>query len=367
MVWGATFVAVLVSSLAASVLVFCAIGLSEGAIPSRRLAKMLGADLVVALTNSSVALSGATIVAHDLRAAWLLVPPAAVLLLAYRAYVSERAKHQSLEFLYGVTRSLSRGRDLEPELLDLLQPHARELPRADGRDRAAARPGRTSAPCARRSARTGARRRWSRISPVAAAALRATVESEHAVRVQPRSLRARACALPGRARHRRGADRAGARRDAARGRDGARRPVRRDDVVHRRGPAAVRGARHARGPVARARPARARGAERPAHRARQPHAVPAPRARSRWRAAGAAWRPCCSSTSTTSRRSTTAPAMGRATQCWSPPPAGSSSACGRATSPRAWAATSSRCCWRTSTTITASRSPAASSICWPSR
>ncbi len=121
LVWGATFAAVFAASLTGAVLVFCAIGLSEGSIPSKRLAGMLGADLLVALTNTSVALSGATIVAHDLRAAWLLIPPAALLLVAYRAYVSERAKHQSLEFLYGVTRTLSRGGDLEAELLDLLR------------------------------------------------------------------------------------------------------------------------------------------------------------------------------------------------------------------------------------------------------
>ncbi len=121
-VWGATFVAVFVSALTGAVLVFCAIGLSEGSIPSRKLAGMLGADLLVALTNTSVALSGATIVAQDLRAGWLLIPPAAVLLLAYRAWVSERAKHQSLEFLYGVTRSLTQGGgELEGELLDLLR------------------------------------------------------------------------------------------------------------------------------------------------------------------------------------------------------------------------------------------------------
>jgi hypothetical protein len=95
-VWGATFVAVFAASLTGAVLVFCAIGLSEGSIPSRRLAGMLGADLLVALTNTSVALSGATIVANDLRASWLLIPPAAILLLAYRAWVSERAKHQGL-------------------------------------------------------------------------------------------------------------------------------------------------------------------------------------------------------------------------------------------------------------------------------
>ncbi len=121
MVWLATVLAVFAASLTGAVLVFCAIGLSEGSIRSRKLAGMLGADLLVAVTNTSVALSGATIVAHDLRASWLLIPPAAILLLAYRAWVSERAKHQSLEFLYGVTRRLSRGGELEAELLDLLR------------------------------------------------------------------------------------------------------------------------------------------------------------------------------------------------------------------------------------------------------
>ena len=120
-VWAATLVAVFVSSLAAAVLVFCAIGLYEGGIPSRRLAGMMGVDLGVSLTNACVALAGATIVANDLMAAWLLVPPATMLLIAYRAYSSEQAKHRSLEFLYGVTRSLSNGNDLEPELLDLMR------------------------------------------------------------------------------------------------------------------------------------------------------------------------------------------------------------------------------------------------------
>ena len=120
-VWSATFAAVFAASLMASVLVFCAIALMEGGIAPRRLAGMLGADLVVAMTNTSVALAGATVVAHDVRAAWLMVPPAVILLIAYRAYLSERAKHRSLEFLYGVTRSLSRGHDVEAELLDLLR------------------------------------------------------------------------------------------------------------------------------------------------------------------------------------------------------------------------------------------------------
>jgi diguanylate cyclase (GGDEF)-like protein len=181
-VWGATFVAVLAASATAAVLVFCAIGLSEGSIPSRKLAGMLGADLLVALTNTSVALAGATVVAHDLTAGWLLIPPATVLLLAYRAWVSERAKHQSLEFLYGVTRSLSRGGELEAELLDLLRRtrasfrvEAAELVLLPGADVGALRTAR---------GRGGVEEAMVPVAHAAAAALRAAVEHAGAVRVE---------------------------------------------------------------------------------------------------------------------------------------------------------------------------------------
>ena len=152
-VWARDFAAVFACSLTGAVLVFCAIGLSEGGIPSRGRG-MLGADLVVALTNTSVALSGATVVAEDLRAGWLLIRRPACCWLAYRAYVSERAKHQSLEFLYGVTRSLSRGRELEPSCSTCCAGRARAS--ACGRPSSCCSP--PTAGCARRAGRTGVRR-----------------------------------------------------------------------------------------------------------------------------------------------------------------------------------------------------------------
>lgn len=182
-VWGAAFAAVLASSFTAAVLVFCAIGMSEGSIASRRLAGMLGADLLVALTNTSVALSVATVVAEDVRAGWLLVPPATILLLAYRAYVSERAKHRSLEFLYGVARSLSRGRGLEPELLDLLR-----RTRTSFRVRVAELvllPGEPGVGALRTAlGRDGREEAMVDMAHGPAAALRAAVEDEHAVLVE---------------------------------------------------------------------------------------------------------------------------------------------------------------------------------------
>ncbi len=120
-VWTATFLAIAASSIVVAGLVLAAIALAEGLMPSIQVLRMLGADLVVSLTNTSVGLAGATLIAQDWHAGWLILPPAAVLILAYRAYLSEHTKHQSLEFLYGVARSLSRAPDVESALVDLLE------------------------------------------------------------------------------------------------------------------------------------------------------------------------------------------------------------------------------------------------------
>ena len=120
-VWTATFVAIAAGSLVAAGLVLAVIALAEGSIPSIDTLRMFGADLVVSLTNTSIGLAGATLIAQDWHAGWLIIPPAAVLILAYRAYLSEHTKHQSLEFLYGVARSLSRAPDIESALVDLLE------------------------------------------------------------------------------------------------------------------------------------------------------------------------------------------------------------------------------------------------------
>ncbi len=119
-IWTATFVAVGAGSLVGAGLVLAVISLAEDALPSRETLRMFGADLVVALTNTSIGLAGATLIAQDWHAGWLILPPAAVLMLAYRAYLSEHTKHRSLEFLYGVARSLTRAPDIESALVDLL-------------------------------------------------------------------------------------------------------------------------------------------------------------------------------------------------------------------------------------------------------
>jgi diguanylate cyclase (GGDEF)-like protein len=119
-IWTATFVAVAAGSLVGAGLTLAVISLAEDALPSMETLRMFGADLVVSLTNTSIGLAGATLIAQDWHAGWLILPPAAVLMLAYRAYLSEHTKHRSLEFLYGVARSLTRAPDIESALVDLL-------------------------------------------------------------------------------------------------------------------------------------------------------------------------------------------------------------------------------------------------------
>jgi diguanylate cyclase (GGDEF)-like protein len=119
--WTATFAAVGVGSVVGACLVLFVIVLAEGSLPSLELLRMLGADLVVSLTNTSIGLVGATLVVQDWQTGWLILPPAVVLILAYRAYLSTHTKHESLDFLYGVARSLTRAPDIESAMVELLE------------------------------------------------------------------------------------------------------------------------------------------------------------------------------------------------------------------------------------------------------
>ncbi len=178
--WFATFAAVTVSALSGATLVFAAITLAEGVIPSRRLALMMGVDLLVSLTNTSVGLAGATLVAQDSRAGWLLIAPACILLLAYRAYLSERTRHESLDFLYGVARSLSRAPDIETALADLLA-RTRDSFRVEVAEIVLFSDGETPL---RTALGTAGEERMQPIEPSLAAALRACVPGEQAALVR---------------------------------------------------------------------------------------------------------------------------------------------------------------------------------------
>ena len=108
-------------------------------------------DLTVTTTNASLGLAGAVIVAYDVRALPLLVVPLVTVFLAYRAYATERQRHESLEFLYETTRTLSRSPEIVVALEGLLARSRRGVPRRDRRDRPVPAP-RATRRCAPRSA-----------------------------------------------------------------------------------------------------------------------------------------------------------------------------------------------------------------------
>jgi len=117
--WAAGLAAVLLVSLLGLLLIEAVIALSQ-----RRLRPDLGRviplGLIAAAANTSVGLAAAVILSTQPAAAWMLLVPAAVLLLAYRAYLSEQQKRHSIEFLYGASEVLGRAGHVEEAVPALL-------------------------------------------------------------------------------------------------------------------------------------------------------------------------------------------------------------------------------------------------------
>jgi diguanylate cyclase (GGDEF)-like protein len=118
--WVGVMLATQTSALLGVLLISVVISLSEGLIKLKTFGHMLMMDLVVTVTNTSLALAGAVIVYNDARAIPLLGIPVATVFLAYRAYLLERQRHERLEFLYEATRTLSRSPEIVLALESLL-------------------------------------------------------------------------------------------------------------------------------------------------------------------------------------------------------------------------------------------------------
>ena len=71
-------------------------------------------------TNTSLALLAATTLWKNPSAAWLLLIPTVILILAYRAYSNEREKHNSIEFLYESTRQAQGSLEVDASIESLL-------------------------------------------------------------------------------------------------------------------------------------------------------------------------------------------------------------------------------------------------------
>ena len=118
--WVAALAATLTGTLVAGGLIALGMSLAEEPVGLRQLRQMLLADGLVTIANTCLALAGVAVLLADPRAAWLLLGPAIVMFLAYRAYVQERSRHRSLEFLYDVTRTVHRAPTVGDALTELL-------------------------------------------------------------------------------------------------------------------------------------------------------------------------------------------------------------------------------------------------------
>jgi diguanylate cyclase (GGDEF)-like protein len=119
-VWAAAILATVANSLIAVLAISAAVSLSEGQLSLRQVARSLRTDLAVVVANTSVGLCAATIIYEDWKTAILMAIPVAGMFVSFRAYVSERQRHERVEFLYQAARALSHSSEIGPALEGLL-------------------------------------------------------------------------------------------------------------------------------------------------------------------------------------------------------------------------------------------------------
>src|SRR4051794_12744670 len=115
--WVGLYAATLTSGALTILLLGGAFAISEGNLRAPMLVQMFATDALVTLINASIAIAAALVVDTDPRAVPVLLVPALTVFAVYRAYISERQRHERLEFLYDANRTLSRS----PEVAEALE------------------------------------------------------------------------------------------------------------------------------------------------------------------------------------------------------------------------------------------------------
>ncbi len=128
--WLAAFAATSIAAVLSAVSIATAISMSGGAPQFEKLPEMIQFGGLVAIANTSLALLAVSVLWLDPMLLALLIVPLLTVFLAYRAYISEREKHERLELLYQSSRILQHSPELDSALAALLE-HAREMFRAE--------------------------------------------------------------------------------------------------------------------------------------------------------------------------------------------------------------------------------------------
>ena len=115
--WIALYVATIVTGALTIACIAGAIAIAEGGMSLATLRQMFAMDGVVTAANSSIAVAAAVLIATDPRAVFVLLVPSAIVFGVYRAYISERQRHEKLEFLYEANRALTRS----PEVAEAIE------------------------------------------------------------------------------------------------------------------------------------------------------------------------------------------------------------------------------------------------------
>jgi diguanylate cyclase (GGDEF)-like protein len=127
--WVVAFAATLGATVIAAVSIATVITMS-GVAQFAKLPEMIRFGSMVAFANTSLALLAVVILKSDPVLLWLLALPLVMFFVAYRAYLSEREKHERLELLYQSSRILQHSPELDSSLVALLG-HARAMFRAE--------------------------------------------------------------------------------------------------------------------------------------------------------------------------------------------------------------------------------------------
>jgi diguanylate cyclase (GGDEF)-like protein len=128
--WVAAFAATMVSDLVGTAAVTFAMSLQEGELQRSVFRQLLSVQTVATLANTCLALVAAAVLWQDVRAAWLLLVVATIMLFGYRAYTSLSQRYASLELLYGFTRTVGRSLQTDVVMTAMLT-QARDLLRAE--------------------------------------------------------------------------------------------------------------------------------------------------------------------------------------------------------------------------------------------
>jgi diguanylate cyclase (GGDEF)-like protein len=128
--WLATFTATAILAVYGVLMITLAMSFSEGRLQTSNVRQVLAFALFGTIVNSSLGLVTVTLFLLRPTAVWLLLIPALMLFIAYRAYTSERQKNESIESLYESSRLLQRSTEVEPAMLALLS-HVRKVFRSE--------------------------------------------------------------------------------------------------------------------------------------------------------------------------------------------------------------------------------------------